>query len=333
MAQRFGLIAGGAASAVVVAWLAFSGGPAKTVRAEVDPTAAGSIAAGSARADLAEGKRLYLTREYAKSAAVLGRAMAHPEELSALERQDLESYLRRAREAVARASSQQSGITTAAYERPFGVPEARVAQADATSDRFVGDAAPSRMQLASFEQPAAQPMMSGGTPKEQAASLMAQARALAKAGRFDEARAIALKATELPVSWSLFDERPQHLIAEIDRSARTRTILPEYPVASTRTPAASTIRGQSPVDAGTDQAQSLLREARSALKAGDLAAAEAKVAEAETLDIVYGVFDDRPELIRKDLDQIYAGNARPTQNIAAAPAGGAPSETKQRATD
>ncbi len=68
------------------------------------------------------------------------------------------------------------------------------------------------------------------------------------------------------------------------------------------------------------------------MRAGDLTGAETKVVEAEKLDIVYGVFDDRPELIRKDLEQIYAGNAKPATNIAAAP-NAAPNETKQQATD
>ena len=43
LAQRIGLIAGTAASAVVVAWLALSGGPAKTVRADAEPAATGTV--------------------------------------------------------------------------------------------------------------------------------------------------------------------------------------------------------------------------------------------------------------------------------------------------
>src|SRR5690606_5459106 len=135
-----------------------------------------------------------------------------------------------------------------------------------------------------------------------------------------------------PVSWGLFDERPQHLIAEIDRAARTKTLLPDT-IASSAPAANSTIRGQSPAEPTADQAQALLREAREALAEGDPETAEAKVAAAEKLDMVYGVFDDRPELIRKDIEQIIAGNAPPMQNIAAATPGNVPTERKQQATD
>ena len=93
LAQRFGLIAGAAASTVVVAWLALSGGPAETVRAEVEPAPAGAASTASARSELAEGKRLFLSRDYAAAAAAFDRAATRPNELSAAERQDLDPFL------------------------------------------------------------------------------------------------------------------------------------------------------------------------------------------------------------------------------------------------
>lgn len=67
------------------------------------------------------------------------------------------------------------------------------------------------------------------------------------------------------------------------------------------------------------KAQQLLSEARMALQNGDLATAEQKVAAAEQLDVAYGLFDDRPEIVRHDLERVAASMGQPTtQNLAAA---------------
>src|SRR5690606_24801521 len=116
-------------------------------------------------------------REYQAAAEQLAIANARASELTDAERRELDSYLRRSQEAEAR-------------------------QASATK---------ANNQLASAFTPA------GSTAREQANSLLEQANRHLEAGELAQARELAARAERLPVKWRLFDERPHHLIAKINR--------------------------------------------------------------------------------------------------------------------
>lgn len=148
-------------------------------------------------------------------------------------------------------------------------------------------------------------LTSASTPKDQANELMRLARSAMAQGHYDEARSYALEARELPVTYDLFEEQPQNMLAEIDRRSGT-SLIASTPNAA---PAARNVQPQS-------QALSLLEQARQDAAAGRYDEAQAKLDQARQMDVAYDLFDDRPELVAQDIrtsqdGRMYANTPTP----------------------
>ncbi len=175
--------------------------------------------------------------------------------------------------------------------------------------------------------------------KVQAQALINSARTDLKAGRFDEARQKALDAQQLGAAYDLFDDRPELVLADIDRRARTMTFAnnteqstkdkalaagfeepaAEFAPTKTAPPTANTVATGTP----KQQSVKLLEMARADLKNGNIEGAKAKADQAAKLTVSYKLFEDRPELVLNDVAAAMASaniaqnNALPTETVPA----------------
>ena len=184
--------------------------------------------------------------------------------------------------------------------------------------------------------------------KREAEALIAQAREDLKAGRYDEARRKALQADELDLTYDLFEDRPELLLADVDRHTATVTIARPNTAApktaspavametqatrnskgaTTRTAAASS---GSSNESQKQQALKLLELARQDMSNGNLDGAQAKAEQAGQLNVAYKLFEDMPELV---LNEVAARRASEglAQNGAAAPTKGTSPAAKPQA--
>ena len=162
------------------------------------------------------------------------------------------------------------------------------------------------------------------TTKELAVKLLAQAREDIKAGRLDDAKRRALEADQLDAAYDIIEDRPELLLADIDRRQNTTTIARNSGAKSSNTAVGKAKRGKD-TDGGLEQASAsdnadtarkqqalkLIEQARKAMEAGDLETAQAKAEQAERLNVVYKLFEDMPDVV---LNEIAARRA--SQNIA-----------------
>ena len=162
------------------------------------------------------------------------------------------------------------------------------------------------------------------TTKELAVKLIAQAREDIKAGRLDEAKRKALEADQLDASYDIIEDRPELLLADLDRRQNTTTIARNSGPKSSNSAAGKGKSGKD-ADRGLEQASAvdnadsgkklqalkLIEQARKAMEAGDLETAQAKAEQAEQLNVVYKLFEDMPDVV---LNEIAARRA--SQNIA-----------------
>ncbi len=130
------------------------------------------------------------------------------------------------------------------------------------------------------------------TPKEQAKKLLAQSRAAFNAGAYDEARTKALKADEVDVKWDILEDQPQTLISEIERATGTKILSRKSLKKRTNT---------SSTDPGRTQAIELIRQGRADLQIGRFDAARKKALQAKQLNVVFGMFEDRPDTLLADV--------------------------------
>ena len=137
--------------------------------------------------------------------------------------------------------------------------------------------------------------------KEKALAYLVQAKQSMQKGDYEVARAKVLQAKQLNVSYTLFEERPEHILAEIERKSATVTIAGAKPAAPQESETQPAI---AQADSLHSKAQALLKAARVDITAGRFDDARTKATEAGKLDVTYGLFDDRPELVLSDLDQI-----------------------------
>jgi general secretion pathway protein D len=128
--------------------------------------------------------------------------------------------------------------------------------------------------------------------RQQAKRLLAQARAAFNAGDFDEARSKALKADELDVKWDILEDQPQTLLSEIERATGTKIL--SRKAAKKRTDAGA-------LDPARTQALNLIRDGRADLQAGRFDAARKKALQAKSLNVVFGMFEDRPDTLLADV--------------------------------
>jgi general secretion pathway protein D len=128
--------------------------------------------------------------------------------------------------------------------------------------------------------------------RQQAKMLLGQARAAFNAGDFDEARSKALKADELDVKWDILEDQPQTLLSEIERATGTKILSRKNAKKRTDTGA---------LDPARTQALNLIREGRADLQAGRFDAARKKALQAQSLNVVFGMFEDRPDTLLADV--------------------------------
>ncbi len=163
-------------------------------------------------------------------------------------------------------------------------------------------------------QPQAAPAQQPLTEREYALQLVAEARQLMREGRYDEARAAALKAQSEEVSYGLFDDRPELVLRQLDRLSGTVT-LSEAAAQPAAAPAMPQPGPQTVAKAAAEQkhaqAQQLLAAARSAADSGDLTTAKSFVAEAQQLGVTYRLFDETPEVVLADIARLESGATMP----------------------
>ena len=149
------------------------------------------------------------------------------------------------------------------------------------------------------------PSASGSSDKASAEALLASAREDLKAGRLDAARAKAMEAQKLNVTYGLLEDRPELVMDDVRRFE-----------AFAANVAQSGSQAAPGADAGQKQkALALLAEARRDMQAGDLDSARAKAAEAQKLNVSYDLFDDRPDLVVQTIEryaQTYGNIAQAT---------------------
>jgi len=164
---------------------------------------------------------------------------------------------------------------------------------------------------------------SGQSARQEALRLMKEARADLEAGHIEEARIKALKADEFEVAWGVFEERPRHLLAEIDRKTGTQTFArnTEKPTSSAQSGAVAAAGGANASPAGQKnhaQAQDLLRQARRDMKEGNYASARARAQKAGELSNEFGLFEDRPDVVMADIDLLESaahGKSAPATGV------------------
>ncbi len=170
--------------------------------------------------------------------------------------------------------------------------------------------------------------------KERAAMLLVQAREDIKAGRFDDARRRALEANEMGATYQVLDDKPEAVLAELDRKTKTMTFARSSSpkaanVALANSSAGADAKGQleqtgdsnEPEAVRKQRALELLQQARVDLKAGNLDAAQANAERAQQMRVAFKLFEDVPEVILNEIE-----DRRATENVARQ--GNAPSKAK-----
>ena len=154
--------------------------------------------------------------------------------------------------------------------------------------------------------------------KPQALALLAKARQALSEERLEEARMLAIEAEKLKAPFDLFDDRPDLVLAEVARVAKRGPITIEQPVDTVdsqnanpvETPAGNVNTAAARKNLSPEQTQAieLLRQARQLTKAGRFAEAQAKAEEAQSMNVAFPVFADRPDLVLADLENARTGN-------------------------
>ena len=144
--------------------------------------------------------------------------------------------------------------------------------------------------------------------KKQAAQLLREARQALKDGNTAVARTRAMQARQLNVAWGVWDERPEHVLAEIDQTEGVETFLADAPkpVAPTAQPAVPQNSQQN-----LQQATALIQQARSAMDQGQLQKAQQLAEQAASLNVAFGLFEDKPELVLRDINRLAQTESAP----------------------
>ena len=157
---------------------------------------------------------------------------------------------------------------------------------------------------------------------------MNDARQLAKQGNVREARRLAETAASLSSQWKEGEQTPEQFLAELDGKANRQTPNPfsletdtEWPaldradleVAEDGQPFGAVVGDMElaepvPQGAGVEilnrrKAKQLMKEARAALKNGDIATARARAMQARAFKVSWGLWDELPEHLLSEIDQ------------------------------
>ena len=145
----------------------------------------------------------------------------------------------------------------------------------------------------------------GQASHDEALGLLREAQQALRSGNLKVAKQKATQASELDVAYAIFDDRPDLVLQEI-REAESRAS-----IAASRPSANQSVGAND----NKTQADKFIVQARQALKSGNVKQAEQLVAKAEQLDVAYNTFEDRPEMVREDLERLVAG--QPNKTVAA----------------
>ena len=205
----------------------------------------------------------------------------------------------------------------------------------------LADSKPQATQAFAATSPATAERPAGASNAKQAAELLGKARQMIQAGRLDEARDLTQQAEDLDVIYELFDDRPSDVYAAIDRVSTPATAQPGYetglspslpiaqrastapampasqpaaiseadPFIAQLSPAVTTPVQNPPQDVARSQrdvAQAMLKQARADLSVGNYADAMARTKQVRDMDLTFGAFDDRPELLLADIAETRA---------------------------
>lgn len=176
--------------------------------------------------------------------------------------------------------------------------------------------------------PAASESQDAQQVRTAALELLKQARTALNDGKFDEAQAKAAEAQQLGASYALFDDRPDLILQEA-RMLQARNMM--EPKAPAGAPAEAAPVGPASQQQKKQQALAFLGQAREAMRSGDVATAEKLVAQAEGMEVAFGLFEDNPEVLREDLNRLVAAKQGQSSQMVASrtekPAAGA--ETRE----
>ena len=276
-------------SVMAVSLYLFSGGdPSRSLSAQTEPATAGSYGSVARRfmndaRQLAQAGDLKKARRLAETAASLSANWQAGE-------QTPEQFL-----------AELNGTSAGQKENPFSLDES-------ASWPSFGDASEG---ISSFAVPEPEPTLPKDATveminKHKAQKLMKEARAAFDAGDMDVARARAMQARSFKVSWGLWDERPDHLLAEVDRAGKTQSFF-------ANDNAAVAANGSTPQDtqAVYEQSKALLEQSRDALDAGNVHLANQLADQAEKLHAAYGLWEDSPALVKRDISKLNQPGAAP----------------------
>ena len=145
--------------------------------------------------------------------------------------------------------------------------------------------------------PAAAPPSDPALAKQQAMELLAAARQKIDQGYFDEARSLVLQAREYDsvVSYGVFDDRPEHVLRDLERQSRTNIIA-----------GSSTGSAGGNADPRREQALALMRESQQALVNGQLDLAKQLAEQAQEIGATFLLSDPRPEVLLQDIETYRA---------------------------
>jgi len=261
------------ASVMAVSLYLFSGGdPSRTLSAQTDSSSEQGYAAAAKRF-MQDARRAAEKGDVAEARRLAEAAAALPVEWESSQ-QAPQDFL-----------SRLDGQFSAADQQPAG-------------NRSNPFAAAEPEEAKSPEKPAAN--SNELLKKRQAQRLIAEARKALAAGNIPLARSRALQARQLRAQWGLWDERPEHVMAEIDKRSETQTFA--APVAATED--GPQPGGDNSADTDAGKAAALLQQARLAMDAGQLGEAKTLADQAAKLDVTYGVFDDSPSLVLRDIESL-----------------------------
>ena len=313
MHKAIGLIT--CASVMAVSLYLFSGGdPSRTLSAQTD-SENGEGYGAVARRFLQDAREQAQKGNLAEARRLAGTAASLCSDWSASE-QSPDQFLK---------SLNESGQATGGDDTLFAQSEpAADNRSDSTEVNPFEEAVAS--EEATGEQEPAAPVTSGELlKKKQAQRLVKEARNAMSGGDVALARTRALQARQLNASWGLWDDRPEHVLADLDKKTKTSTF-----VAGGRpTPSTLEIRSKDAEDE-YQQATALLSQARAAMDAGKLSEAQQLVDKAATFNVSYGIFEDSPAIVSRDLRQLAGSGSAAYESFASASADSSPDAEQAR---
>ena len=142
----------------------------------------------------------------------------------------------------------------------------------------------------------------GGSAKAAAKQLLVQARADLNAGRYEDARSLALEAWELHADWDVFaPDSPERILADVAAKTKTVTFTPKVAAEPKSQPTEAEVARGAAADA--------LAAARDALADGAFDQAEAYIGAAEAAGLAWDVLDVTPDVVRAELAEARAAQS------------------------